>query len=186
MSLQADIQAAKERTAEKKQEKLFQGRIISVHREVITFPEGTSIVSDVVIHPGAVAIIPVMDTGEILCIKQWRRAIQKVIIEIPAGTLEEGEPPLLCAQRELQEEIGYKAAELIALGGFYTTPGFCTEYLHIFLGKGLIRSPLVGEDSHEIDPFPLTLDKALDMIVSGEINDAKTIAALGLYERYLR
>lgn len=161
----------------------YQGRLISVRSERIRDENSHIHQYDVVLHPGAVVILPIDKSGNIHLVKQWRRAAADILIELPAGTLEPGEEPLLCAQRELQEEIGYKARKMTSLGGFFTAPGFCNEYLHLFLAEDLIHSPLQGDDSEKIDPCLLSLEKSLEWIENGRIKDAKTIC--GIY-RYLR
>jgi len=161
----------------------YQGRLISVQSEWIQDENNHVHKYDIVLHPGAVVIIPIHHDGQIHLIKQWRRAAATILVELPAGTLEPGEEPLLCAQRELQEEIGYKAKKMTSLGGFFTAPGFCNEYLHLFLAEELLPSSLQGDDSEKIDPCLLSLEKSLDWIETGRIQDAKTIC--GIY-RYLR
>lgn len=140
----------------------------------------------VILHPGAAAVLPITESGDLVLIKQWRRAIGKIIYEIVAGTLEENESPLSCAERETQEEAGYRPETLIPLGGFYSAPGFCTEYIHLFLAENLSEKPL-PKDLHEaIDVVEMSLDNALDLIETGEIVDAKTICAIFRYQQYLQ
>lgn len=185
MPSKSEFQAQQEKAATKKLTPIHQGRLISIHSESYTTELGP-IHTDIVVHPGAVAIIPINAEGEILLIKQYRRAVQKILIEVPAGTLELEENILDCAHRELQEETGFKAETMIPLGKLYTCPGFCTEEIHMFLGKDLIISPLPGDETEAIDLLPLSLDAALTMIDTGEITDAKTISALCLYMRWLK
>lgn len=184
MPSKSESQAQQEIAAKKTITPIHQGRLISIHSESYTTELGP-IHTDIVVHPGAVAIIPINEEGEILLIKQWRRAVQKILIEVPAGTLEASENILDCAHRELQEETGFKAQTMIPLGSLYTCPGFCTEEIHLFLGKDLIVSPLPGDETEAIDLLPLSLDAALTKIDLGEITDAKTISALFLYLRWL-
>lgn len=184
MTSNSETQAFQEKNAKKTVKDIHKGRLISVHSESYTTEMGP-IHTDIVVHPGAVAIIPVNEKGQILLIKQWRRAVQEILIEIPAGTLEPGEPILDCAQRELQEETGFKAGTMIPLGTLYTCPGFCTEKIHLFLGKDLVPSQLPGDETEAIDQIPLTLEEIFTKIDTGEITDAKTISALCLYLRFL-
>lgn len=138
---------------------------------------------DVVLHPGAVAVLPVDKQGNLLLIQQWRRAASQILLEIPAGILEEGEIPAETAQRELQEEIGFLAEELIPLGGIYTAAGFSNEYIHLFLGRKLVESSL-PQDLHEaIDLVQMSLKEALHLIDTHQITDAKTICAILKYSR---
>ncbi|MBS0627415.1 MAG: NUDIX hydrolase [Verrucomicrobia bacterium] len=164
----------------------YQGKVISVYKEILHRKNGEVVTRDIVKHPGAVAIIPVDETGHILFIKQWRLATETILIEIPAGTLEQDEDPLGCANRELQEEIGFRAETMIPLGGFYTAPGFCSEYIHLFLAKDLLPSSLWADDSDYIDLFALSLEEALSLVADGAFLDSKTLSALNLYQLWLK
>lgn len=177
----AKRQRSEEEAARSERTLVHQGKVITVYEERLTFHDGRSLCLDTVLHPGAVAVLPLDRDGKIVFIKQWRRNTGKILIEIPAGCLEPGETPESCADRELQEEIGFRAKTLISLGGFYTSPGFCNEYIHLFLGKNLIPSRLEAEDSEYIDPFPLSLEEAL---AYDEEFDAKTLCALHRYRLY--
>lgn len=161
----------------------YKGKLISVRSDRIIDQHQHTHQYDIVLHPGAAVMIPVHKNGMIHLVKQWRRAALDILIELPAGTLKQHEQPLQCAQRELQEEIGYKAKKMTSLGGFFTAPGFCNEYLHLFVAEDLIPSSLPGDDSENIDPCLLSLDESLEWIETGKIKDAKTIC--GIY-RYLR
>jgi ADP-ribose pyrophosphatase len=179
MSTHAENQEERERNAPIKREVIYQGRTITLRCD--TWKEHTW---DIVLHPGAVVIIPITSEGKILMVKQWRRAVGKILIELPAGTLEEGEPVAVCAQRELQEETGYKSNELISLGGFYSAPGFCSEYLHLFLALELEAEPLEPDSDEAIDVISVTLSEAWDLIKNQHICDAKTIAGVALYAQF--
>ncbi len=164
---------------------IYKGKIFSVRKDRLQFDSHSLHEWDIIEHRGGVAIIPVSKNGTLFLIQQWRRAIGKIIYEIPAGKLDEGETPLLCAQKELQEEIGYRAKEMIPFGGLYTTPGFCTEYIHFFIAKDLEENSL-SKDIHEaIDVVEVSLNDALNLIDSEEITDAKTIAGLLRYQRWI-
>jgi ADP-ribose pyrophosphatase len=165
---------------------VYEGRIISLQTECVHLDDRSTKKTDVILHPGAVGILPVHPSGKLVLIKQWRRAVKKIIIEIPAGTLEKNEHAIDCAQRELQEETGFKANTMIPIGGFYTAPGFCTEFIHLFLAKDLEESPLYGDDCDEIDLMVVGFDEAMTMVDTNVICDAKTIAALGLYPKMAR
>lgn len=178
-------QKALEEGAEVEEIELYQGRVFSLRHETLHFKDHPSYEWDLIIHPGAVAIIPVQNNGNLLLIKQWRRPIKKIIYEIPAGTLDEGEAPLPCAQRELQEEVDHKAGSMIPFGGFYSTPGFCTEYVHLFIAKDLTPSSLDGDAHEAIDVEEIPLEKALEMVDSGMIDDLKTITGILKYKRWL-
>jgi ADP-ribose pyrophosphatase len=164
----------------------YEGRLISVRSDTIKDEKDSIHRYDIVMHPGAVVMIPIHKDGKIHFVKQWRRAAKDILIELPAGTLEKNENPVDCAKRELQEEIGYKAKRMTHLGGFFTAPGFCTEYLHLFLAEDLIKSALIGDDTEKIDPCVLSLQEALDWIEKGRIQDAKTICGIYRYLRWAR
>jgi ADP-ribose pyrophosphatase len=177
----ADQQARRENAAEIEEKYIYRGRKVTLRVDRITDAEGHSYEREVVVHGGAVVVIPVDADGKIVMVRQWRRPVQKVLLELPAGTLEPDEPPIETAGRELQEEIGYRAAKITPLGGFYSAPGFCTEYLHLFLAENLQESRL-DPDAHEvIEVHRYTLDQALDLIEQGEIQDAKSVASLCRY-----
>lgn len=173
-----------EAKAKKQTEEIFKGRRISVYRDTLQFADHSH-QWEMVHSSEAVAAIPVMKNGKIILIQQWRRAIEKIIYELPAGVLEPAESPLKTIERELQEEIGYRAASLIHLGGFYSTPGFCTEYIHLFVAKDLIPSILPGDLHEAIDVVEMGLEEALALVDSNKIEDVKTIAGLLWYHRWL-
>lgn len=157
-------------------------RWLGLRVDKLRYPSGLETTHDVVEHHGGVTLLPIDAEGNVLFVSQYRHAIGRVLLELPAGTLEDGEDPEVCAQRELQEETGFRAVNIERLGGFYSAPGYCTEYLPTFLCTDLSPSKLQGdEDSIEVVTIPL--DKALEMAGAGEIEDAKSLAALLLYLR---
>ena len=121
------LQQEKERKAQIEKSWIHQGKIVKMHLESIFYNDGTKKNVEIVEHPGAVVILPVTSNKNIIFIKQYRKAVDKILIELPAGILEKGEKPSTCAKRELQEEIGYKPNKLINLGGFHPSPGFCSQ-----------------------------------------------------------
>ncbi len=157
---------------------LHQTRAERFVRQQIRLHTGETLEKTIVDHPGAVAIVPLLPDGQVVLIRQYRLAAQTVLLEIPAGTLEVGENPRACAERELQEEIGYFPETLISLGQFYVAPGISNEMIHLFAGYDLrpSRLPSDVDEMIEIDIIPLAQARA--MIVSGEIQDAKTIVGL--------
>lgn len=159
---------------------VYRGRIVSVNTETVDWPEKRK-TYDIVMHPGAVAMLPIDDKGRIIFVEQWRRSIKHILLEIPAGTLEEGEDPKACAARELQEEIGYAAKQLTLLGSIYSSPGFSNERIEIFLAEGLTPSKRLADDSESIDVVHYTLEEIDILIKDGKIHDAKTLSALMLY-----
>lgn len=164
---------------------IYKGRVFSLQCDTLQFKNEPAHDWDIIIHPGAVAAIPVNQAGKLILIQQWRRATKEIIYELPAGVLEPAESPLSCIQRELQEEIGYRADTIIPLGGFYTAPGFCNEYIHLFIAKDLSPSSLPGDAHEAIDVVEMDLTEALHLIDSNAIKDAKTIAGIFRYTRWL-
>lgn len=181
MGKKSEAQAKLEKQAKITEKWPYKGKYFQVRSQSVEISGRPTKVWDLVVHPGAVAIIPVDDKGNLLLVEQWRRAVGKIILEIPAGLLEEGERPIDCAQRELQEETGYKAKTLTPFGGLYSAPGSSNEYVHLFLAKELIRSPLQADDTDSIDLRVLSLEEAKKMIEDGTICDSKTIAGILKY-----
>jgi ADP-ribose diphosphatase len=148
--------------------------------------EGVRYKKEVVVHPGAVVIIPMLNDQTVLLISNRRYSIGQVLIELPAGTLEKGEDPINCAGRELLEETGYLARRLKPLASFFASPGILTEKMHVFVAYDLEKKEQNLDPGEDIELMPVTLGEALEMIRTGEIQDAKTIAALMMYERFPR
>lgn len=163
--------------------KAFAGRVLDVNVETHRMPDGRKSDFEVIRHPGGAAILPVFPDGRILLIRQFRPAIGKMIYEIPAGRLEPGESPSDCAARELIEEAGYAAGQVMPLGGFWSTPGFCDEYIYLFYTTNLTEAEQQLEPDEVIELCPMTLDQALLMVDNGEILDSKTLLALLLYQK---
>ncbi len=178
MKSHAEKQVALEKAATIQSKLIHEGKFISVRRDEIDYPNGIHKTWDIVLHPGAVAVVPITDEGDLILVRQWRRAIGQITLEIPAGVIDPGEKPEISAQRELQEEIGKKADSLSYLGHFFSSPGVYTEKVHIYLGKDLQPSALTAEDTDEIDIEIVSLQQALQFIADGTICDAKT--ALGI------
>jgi ADP-ribose pyrophosphatase len=153
---------------------------VNVRLDSLRYASGLERDHTIVEHPGGVTLVAFDAGGLLLMVRQHRHATGRWLLELPAGTLDPGEPPQSCAERELREETGYRPRRIERLGGFYTAPGFLTEYLHVFLCTELVESPLEGdEDVIHLERLPL--DEALSRIASGEIADAKTSGALLLY-----
>ncbi|MGQ9760070.1 MAG: NUDIX domain-containing protein [Candidatus Methanomethylicaceae archaeon] len=152
----------------------FSGKLIKVRVDHILLPGGKVTKREVILHRGAVAILGV-DGDRILMIQQYRHAAGKVMWEIPAGTLEEGEDPLECAKRELIEETGYTTESLKELVHFFVAVGYSTEVIHIFLARGLKKTHPSPEEDEVIRTQMISFDDALKMVMANEIEDAKTI-----------
>jgi ADP-ribose pyrophosphatase len=141
---------------------------------------------EVCVHPGAVVILPFVDPEHILLIRNRRYAVNDTLIELPAGTLEKNEDPMNCAGRELIEETGFIAGRLKPLGDFYSSPGILSEKMYAFAAYDLTRAKASLEEGEEIELAPANLDDAIDMIGTGQIRDAKTIAVLLKYDKFFR
>ena len=163
---------------------IYRGRIIDVHIDDIEVEPGRVYKRDIVGHPGAVVILPVDAQGRLLWITQYRYAAGKTLLELPAGTLEVGELPIETAKREIVEEVGFAAETWHDLGGFYSAPGFCSEYLYAYLATDLHEDQADGDEDEDITVLPLTLEETYARLDAGEIIDAKSIATLMLYLRY--
>lgn len=157
---------------------LYNGKIFNVALEKVTLPNGVVKDREVVRHPGAAAMVPLLDDGRVILIQQYRHAVNDCLWEVPAGTLEPNEDPAACAGRELIEETGYAAARLDKLTQIYPAPGYTDECIHVFLGTGLTPVGQKLEDDEVLSVRPTPLDEALDLIHTGEIQDAKTIVGL--------
>ena len=144
----------------------------------VTLPNGHEIQLHVVRHPGAAAIVPFLSESEVLLIRQYRYAANGVIWEVPAGKLDPGEDPAACAARELVEETGYRAGRLEALGPIWTTPGFTDEQIYLFAGDELEEVGQQLQEDEVIELHPMPLERALAMVWSGELSDAKSALAL--------
>jgi ADP-ribose pyrophosphatase len=160
---------------------LFAARYLRGVSRDLRLPNGRKTTFTIVEHPGAVAVVPVCDNGDVLLIRQFRPSIGAEILEIPAGTLEKGEAPLATAKREIVEETGYKAKRWNKIAEFYTAPGFCTELMHVFVARGLSPASAEGDADEIIRPVRMSLDRALGLVRSRRIRDAKSIAGLLIY-----
>jgi ADP-ribose pyrophosphatase len=165
---------------------IYKGRIVDLRLEEIRLPNQVTTTIEMIRHPGAAAVVPLHDDGEVTLLHQFRHAAGGFIWEIPAGTLNSGEEPRRCAARELQEEAGLTARELIALGSVFTAPGFCDERIHLFLARGLTPTAQALDHDEVLSLRRLPLAQALAMIHSGEIADAKSIAGLYRAAEYVR
>jgi len=155
---------------------VYRGRAIDVRVDSVVKPNDTKTTREVVEHVDCVVILPIDRNGNILLVRQFRHAVNKEMLELPAGSIDPGETPEEAAIRELREETGYRPGTLEKLGGFYAAPGYCTEYLHFFRATELQVSPLKAEDTDEIELVPISPTEVTGLVASGQICDAKTIA----------
>lgn len=158
-----------EKTIESKQ--IYKGKVVQLRVDTVSLPDGRTKMREIVVHPGAAAIVPLMNE-EVLLVEQYRKAIDGPTLEIPAGTLEEGESPKECANRELIEETGFQASKLDKLIEYYPSPGFSSEIIYIFKASGLKK---VSDAEAELSITFVPLEELLAMIKRGEIKDSKTV-----------
>ncbi|MBS7656243.1 NUDIX hydrolase [Candidatus Bathyarchaeota archaeon] len=164
---------------------IYEGKILKVKLDKVKLPNSYITVREIVEHPNAVALIPITSDGKIIMVNQYRHSAKEVLLELPAGTIENGEQPEECAKRELLEETGYEAKELKRLFSCYLAPGYSTEFIHIFLAKNLIYKEQKPEFDEQIKVVELNLKDALRKIEEGEIKDAKTICSLLFFSTFL-
>jgi ADP-ribose pyrophosphatase len=165
--------------------RLYEGRVLSLDVDEVSEPGGVTGTREVVRQTGSVAALPVLDDGRIVLVRQYRYAVSDFVWELPAGRRDPSESPEAGARRELEEEVGLRAASLEPLSTFWTTPGFCDEVMHLFRATGLESIPPRPEADERIEPGTFTLDEAMAMVARGEIREGKTLVAL-LLERARR
>jgi ADP-ribose pyrophosphatase len=166
--------------------RIHEGRICALREDTVQLPNGKTALREIVEHAPVVAIVPIDDKGDVLLVHQFRLAADEALLEVPAGLVDEGEDLEAAAQRELQEEAGYRADSLRRLGGFFVSPGFCTEFIHIYLATGLTESPLDGDEDEDITIERMPLAEAARLVETGAIKDAKSVAGILLASVALR
>jgi ADP-ribose pyrophosphatase len=176
MSLSINKPAFTEKTIKIK--KIFAGKIINLRTEEVILPDGNTTTREIVEHPGAVAILPLLENRRILMVQQYRKTIEEITLEIPAGKVEPGENLYACVERELQEETGYSAKSCRQILSFYPTPGYSNEIIYLFLASKLIKKKMHPDSDEFLQPTSLTLKEAIKLIREGKIKDAKTIIAI--------
>ena len=164
---------------------MYQGRAFSVRQDRVRLPNGAETKLDIVEHIGAVTILPVDADGNIWFVRQYRHAIGIEILELPAGTLEPGETPEVCADRETREEIGMGAKKFQKIGAFYLAPGYSTEFMHVFLATDLFDAPLAGDSDEFLAIERIPVKQVVNMIQTGKFIDGKTLAVFQLARPYL-
>jgi ADP-ribose pyrophosphatase len=152
----------------------YSGIIVDVEVDQIELYNGNKTMREVVQHPGGVCILPLFDDGTVLCVRQFRYPFGEHLLELPAGKLEKGESPVYCAVRELSEETGLTAGEMIPMGKMYPSPGYCHEILHLFLARDLTEGKAHLDTNEFLDVVRIPLEDLVGMAMSGEISDAKT------------
>ena len=157
---------------------IYYGKIITVTLDEVVCPNGAHALREIVRHPGGVAVVPVDDEGYVYMVRQYRIPYDTIMLEVPAGKLDKGENPDSAALRELREETGLSAREIVAMGSFYPSVGFCDENLRMYLATGLTQGETDPDEDEFVDVERIHLDKLVDMIMANEISDGKTIAAI--------
>jgi ADP-ribose pyrophosphatase len=158
---------------------VFSGRLLTVYEDDVQLVDGTPAHREVVIHPGAVAIVAIDSDGRVVLVRQWRHAVGRALWELPAGTRDPDEPPRRTAERELAEETGLRATSVRPIGAAPLTPGYSTEVMHFFLATGLTAGPTRRDDDERMDVEHLTHDQVAALLDAGEL-DVKTIGGLSL------
>ncbi|MBE6956034.1 MAG: NUDIX hydrolase [Ruminococcaceae bacterium] len=155
----------------------FEGKIVKLTVDTVELPDGATALREVVGHPGGVCVLALLDDGTVPVVRQFRYPLGRTMLELPAGKLEYGEEPRSAAERELGEEVGLVPGEMTDLGHIYVSPGFCTEKLHIYLGRACTRVPVHPDEDEflEIEYLPFT--ELVERVMSGEIQDGKTVVA---------
>ncbi|KXH82067.1 NUDIX hydrolase [Sporosarcina sp. HYO08] len=167
-------------------ETLYEGKIITLRVEEVELPDGGHAKRELIKHPGAVAIVAVTEDHKLVLVEQYRKALERTMIEIPAGKIEANEEPAITAIRELEEETGYGARDFTYIQSFATSPGFADEIIHLYLAQGLysVEQPAEGDEDEFIGLLEVTVEEAEKMMETGEIFDAKTAFAV-LYVKQL-
>src|SRR5579883_392693 len=166
-------------------QRIYEGKILNLRVDTVEFPDGKTSKREVVEHRGAVAMVPMLDRETVILVRQQRRPAGGPLLEIPAGTMDPNEAVEACARRELAEEIQYEAGQMIKLCSFYTAPGYTTEKIHAFLALDLTPCEGHADEDEFLEIVQMPLAKAIEMITTGEIEDAKSIAGLLCAVRYL-
>ena len=157
---------------------IYTGKVITLNVDTVQLPNGVTVDLETIRHPGAAAVVPVKDDGTVVLIRQFRHAAGGFIYEIPAGKLAPGEEPLHCAERELEEEVGYRASTFELLSSIFTAPGFADEVIHVYRATGLTKGQQQLDRDEVLDVIEMPLSEAIAKIEDGTIRDAKTIVGL--------
>jgi len=163
---------------------IYDGRAVRLRVDTVKTPSGRETTREIVEHSDCVAIIAIDADNNVLLVNQFRKAAERELLEIPAGGIDPGEDPVATVRREMQEETGYLPRRVERLGGFYSAPGYCTEYLYLYLATDLIPSQLHAEDTESIKVVRVPVAQVPSLITSGKICDAKSIAGLLTFLEY--
>lgn len=158
------------------EKEIYKGRIITLHVDEVELPDGQKATREIVEHSGGVCVAAMTEEKELYFVRQYRYPYKRVLLELPAGKLEKGEDPLEAGIRELEEECGVVADEVISLGTVYPTVAYCSEIIHLFAAKGLKSTKQHLDEDEFLDTEKIKLKKAVEMVMNGEISDSKTVA----------
>ena len=164
-------------------EVLLRGNFLHVRRDEVLLPSGKTATREYIVHPGAVAVVPLLDDGRVLLERQYRYPLGRVMLEIPAGKLDAGEDPWACGRRELREETGYQAREWARAGQIHNAAAYCDEVIHLWFARGLTLGPRQLDDGEFIDLMPVAEDEFERLAASGAITDVKTLIGLQWLQR---
>ena len=159
-------------------EELFHGKVVHLFRDTVCLPNGKTATRELMRHPGAAAIVPLTKEGNIILVRQYRYPFAQVMLEIPAGKLDPGEDPLVCATRELTEETGYEAEEIVPLGVFYPSVAILDEKIHLYLARGLTLRATNPDDDEFLNVEQRPLREMVDAVMRGDVPDGKTQTAI--------
>ena len=166
-------------------QQIYKGKVVDLAVEKVELPNGGVTDLEVIRHPGAAAVVPLNSNGDVLLVRQYRHATGGWLLEVPAGKLDPGELPEICAARELEEEVGYRPDNLISLGWIWTTPGFTDERIWLYLARGLVAGQQALESDEVLSVESVPFDEAVGRVHSGEICDGKSVCALLRSAAYL-
>ncbi len=164
---------------------IYDGHAVKLRVDTVRMPSGRETRREIVEHSDCVAIVAIDANDNVLLVKQFRKPVEKELLEIPAGGIDPGEDPVTAVRREMQEETGYLPQKVERLGGFYSAPGYCSEYLYLYLATDLTPSQLYAEDTESIKLVRVPISQIPSLITSGSICDAKSIAGLLTYSSFL-
>ena len=158
--------------------RIYEGRLVNLRQDAVVLSSGRETVREVVEHPDCVAIVAINSEDNVVMVRQFRKPVESVLLEIPAGVIEPGEEPQECALRELEEETGYMAGKMERIGGFYSSPGYSTEFLYLFLATDLQKGSTRPDEDEIIEVVSIPWEQIPGLIAKGEVCDAKSIVGL--------
>lgn len=165
---------------------IYKGKVINLRKDNIELPDGRTSVREIIEHNGGAAIAAVDESGRIALVKQYRKPFDEMTLEIPAGKLEKNEEPMVCAKRELEEEIGFKPLDIKFLAETYPTPGYSAEKIYIYFCNKMVKTQTNFDPDENIETIWVTFDEAIDLIRSGKLKDGKSISGVFLAREYMK